>query len=96
MKIAQKLIKIYPDCQLWQGVSVPPAMGSLSFFLTEEGKLTLRLASNSKILSEKIENKQTRSLHIQSEKVGEDRILPDKPKTLLEFLRKDYGKTKED
>lgn len=86
IKIAQKLIKKFKSFHFWNNLkelgSPPP---SLAWFLKSEGKAFLLKEYeyfNISLNKEKI--------NLNKNKIGEDKKICQKPKTLLEFIR--YGK----
>lgn len=86
IKIAQKLIKKFNSYQFWDNLKdlgAPPP--SLAWFLKPEGKAFL-------IKEYEKFNLKLNSLQIllNKNKIGEDKKVCQKPKTLLEFIR--YGK----
>jgi hypothetical protein len=83
IKIAQKLIKIEPEASFWLSLE-HKKLSSLSWFLTEEGKLFLKTSK----LKESLRLKENPSLKIEEEKIGEDKQIEQKPKTVLDFLKK--------
>ncbi len=87
IKIAQKLIKLEPDASFWLSLE-HKRLASLSFFLTEEGKLFLKTSK----LKASLNLKQVETAEVGEEKIGEDkeRTKPRKPKSTLDFLKKKY------
>jgi len=84
IKIAQKLIKKYKTLTYWKSLK-DLNLPSLAWFLTEDGKAFLNIEDKKNRL---IINKNT--YNIKENKIGEDKNVCQKPKTLLEFIR--YGK----
>lgn len=86
IKIAKRLVKKFNSFEFWNKLkelkSSPP---SLAWFLKPEGKAFL-------LKEYEIFNLKLNKNHIQLEKnkLGEDKKVCQKPKTLLEFIR--YGK----
>lgn len=91
-KIAKKLLAIYP-VEFYEHIHQPdnplddnPCLGSLAWFLTENGKRLLN--------TQFLEYRKTRT-HLKENvtpvledtKIGEDIKLESKPQSLLEFLR---------
>lgn len=85
IKIAQKLIKKFKEFDFWKNLkdlgSPPP---SLAWFLKQEGKAFL-LSEYEKFKL----NLNTDKITLEINKVGEDKKICKKPKTLIEFIR--YG-----
>lgn len=86
VKIAQKLIKKINSYKFWKNLqdlkSKPP---SLAWFLKPEGKDFLyKEYGKFKLVFE------TRDLQVGYNKIGEDKKVCQKPKTLLQFIK--YGK----
>jgi hypothetical protein len=86
IKIAQKLVKRFNSFEFWYNLrelgSPPP---SLAWFLKSEGKAF--------ILKEYEEfnlNLNQELINLNKNKIGEDKKVCQKPKTLVEFIR--YGK----
>lgn len=85
IKIAQKLIKKFKSFNFWNSLKKlknPPP--SLAWFLKPEGKAFLLIEyENFKLSFDK------QKIHLSKVKVGEDKKINFKPKTLLSFIRKD-------
>lgn len=86
IKIAQKLIKIYKNNYTYWNNIKDIKLPSLAWFLTDDGKKYLNIQNKISNLNIKNINK----IPILKEKVGIDKNICKKPKTLLEFIR--YGK----
>lgn len=86
IKIAKKLLKEEPDLSFWLSLDTPPRLASLSWFLTEEGKLFLKAGKlKTDLVLPAIDNPS-----ILNNKIGEDKQgTSSRPKSLLEFLRED-------
>ena len=86
IKIAQKLVKKFNCFNFWDNLielgSPPP---SLAWFLKPEGKAFL-LKEYEKFKL----NLDKKQVQIEKYKIGEDKKICQKPKTLIEFIR--YGK----
>lgn len=82
MKIAKKLLTLYPDFHFWEWLNVAPAP-SLAVFLTQD--FLNYLADAHKKFSLDITKKV--EIKLESVKIGEDVHIVHKPKTLLEFLK---------
>lgn len=85
IKIAQNLIKIYTKYSFWNNLN-DIKLPSLAWFLTEDGKRFLVTEDKKKYLI----IKKPEKIHLQKNKIGEDKNICQKPKTLLQFIR--YGK----
>lgn len=83
MKIAKKLLELYPDSSFWKKINSQQYF-SLSYFLTPEGLDFLK--TQEKLAALNIEaTEQTKEL---GEKIGEDFKFTPSTKTLIQFLRK--------
>ena len=86
IKIAQKLIKRFNSFEFWDNLkelgSPPP---SLAWFLKPEGKAFLLKEYEAFKL-----NLNKEQITLNKNKIGEDKKVCQKPKTLLQFIR--YGK----
>lgn len=84
IKIAQKLIKKFDSFQFWDNLktlgSPPP---SLAWFLKPEGKAFILKEYEAFKLNLDKEN-----IVLKENKIGEDRKICQKPKNLIEFIRK--------
>jgi hypothetical protein len=85
IKIAQKLVKTYEGYSFWNGLK-PIRLTSLAFFLTEDGKSFIAMEK----MKDNLELDKPIKFEIQEIKIGEDKKVCKKPKTLLEFIN--YGK----
>jgi hypothetical protein len=85
IKIAQKLIKTYKGYSFWNGLK-PANLPSLAFFLTEDGKKFIAMEK----IKDNLELDKPIKFEIQEIKIGEDKKVCKKPKSLLEFIN--YGK----
>lgn len=85
IKIAQKLIKKFKDFKFWENLcdlkSPPP---SLAWFLKPEGKAFLLKEYEKFNL-----NLNIKDIKLKSNKIGYDKKICQKPKSLIEFIR--YG-----
>lgn len=82
IKIAKKLLTINPEVKFWKSLQTPNPVFSLSWFLTTEGKDFLQVSK----LKQKLSLPQPSSRAILKDKIGEDKEIPKKPKTIFEFL----------
>lgn len=86
IKIAQRLIKKFKSFDFWDNLrelgSPPP---SLAWFLKAEGKAFLLKEHESFNM-----NLNKKQISLDKYKIGQDKKVCQKPKTLLEFIR--YGK----
>lgn len=82
IKIAQKLLKEYKGYQFWNNLN-QIKLNSLAWFLTEDGKKFINL----EIKKQSLSYAKSKTYEIQDKKIGEDKILQNKPKNLLEFLK---------
>jgi hypothetical protein len=83
IKIAQKLIKTYKGYSFWNRLK-SANLPSLAFFLTEDGKKFIAMEK----IKDNLEIDKSIKFEIQEIKVGEDKKVSKKPKTLLDFIRK--------
>jgi len=85
--IADKIISLYPDVNFWNFFHLDFKLNSVAWFLTFDGKTLLQKEKHKFdfMNKEKISNK---TFALQQEKIGTDISLPEKPKTLFDFLKK--------
>jgi hypothetical protein len=86
IKIAQRLIKKFKSFNFWdnlQELGSPPP--SLAWFLKSEGKAFLLKEYESFNM-----DLNTKKIYLNENKIGKDKKVCQKPKTLVEFIR--YGK----
>ena len=89
IKIAKQLLKINPEVKFWLSLQTPNPVFSLSWFLTQEGKDFLQVSK----LKQNLTLPKSSGRAIFKDKIGEDKKIVKKPKTIFEFLN--HGK-KED
>lgn len=85
IKIAQGLVKKYKKYNFWNNLN-DLKLPSLAWFLTEDGKRFLATEDKKKYLN----IQKVKEVSLQENKIGEDKNICKKPKTLIEFIR--YGK----
>jgi hypothetical protein len=85
IKIAQGLTKTYKKYNFWNNLN-DLKLPSLAWFLTEDGKRFLATEDKKKYLN----IQKSEEAPLQENKIGEDKNICKKPKTLIEFIR--YGK----
>ena len=85
VKIAKKLLKMYPNFEHWVGMSMGEKPTSLSFFLTSEGKNFLSLIEK----KQQLDLPEKKEYSIEDNKLGEDTQTPKRLKTLRDFLKSD-------
>lgn len=85
IKIAQSLIKTYKKYTFWNNLN-DLKLPSLAWFLTEDGKRFLATEDKKKYL----DIKRAQEIPLSENKIGEDKNICKKPKTLIEFIT--YGK----
>jgi hypothetical protein len=85
IKIAQELIKTHKGYAYWNNLK-DLKLPSLAWFLTHEGKVFLATEDKKKDL----QIQMPEQILLQEYKIGEDKKVCQKPKSLLEFIR--YGK----
>jgi hypothetical protein len=87
MKITDQLLSEYPDNAFWFSLKKPTKCNSMVYFLTFEGqnyiKRSIKLGNLDIIRDRAIELNKESLIDIKIET---------KPKTILEFLKQDYGK----
>lgn len=104
MKVATRLMKIFPESGFWDWVEPYPLVSNLAFLQNKEILDTLKeryslflqqkdLKQSKEKLKESFDLKASKTYNEGSDKVGEDIQIVKKPKTLKEFLN--YGKTSE-
>ena len=85
IKIAKTLIQSYTYFKYWNNLT-ELNLPSLAWFLTSDGKNFLR----KEYFKQKLTLKERKNIILQENKLGEDKKVCQKPKSLLEFIR--YGK----
>ena len=88
MACAKKVYQLYPDVDKIDRLPVDERQWSMTFFLTERGKQFLTDKLN---LIASLEEKPDNTIY--EEKFGEDKVVKFKPRTPLEFIKKNYGKS---
>ena len=86
IKIAKTLIKTNKGYSFWNSLK-ELKLPSLAWFLTDEGKVFLAIERKKNELC--LDNKQEKII-LNENKIGEDKKVCQKPKSLLEFIT--YGK----
>ncbi len=77
-----------PEVKFWKSLQPPNPVFSLSWFLTKEGKDFLQISQ----LKQGLNLTRPSARAILDGKIGEDRQISKKPKTIFEFLN--HGKEK--
>ena len=85
IKIAQKLIKTYKGYSFWNSLK-DLKLPSLAWFLTDEGKKFIATEQ----IKDKLNLERPEKIQLKENKLGEDKKVCQKPKSLLEFIS--YGK----
>ncbi len=85
IKIAKTLIKSFTYFKYWHNLT-EINLPSLAWFLTDDGKNFLK----KEYYKQKLEFKKQKKVILEENKIGEDKKVCQKPKSLLEFIR--YGK----
>jgi hypothetical protein len=85
IKIAQKLTKIHKGYSYWDNLK-ELKLPSLAWFLTDEGKVFMATES----IKQKMIIEKPIKYQLEENKIGEDKKVCQKPKSLLEFIT--YGK----
>jgi hypothetical protein len=104
MKVATRLMKIFPENEFWEWVEPYPLVSNLAFLQNKETLETLKeryslflqqkdLKRSKEKLKESFDSKAATSYNEENGKVGEDIVIIKKPRTLKEFLN--YGSTPE-
>jgi hypothetical protein len=91
IKTAKQLLNLYP-VSFWERLDLGFQVSSLMWFLSKEGKKLLHLEdSKSNLKTPKI-----KEYELAEENFGEDVEFEKstKPKSILDFLRTDYGESK--
>lgn len=85
MKIAKKISQTFQDEEFWETLSkeYPKKLPSLAFFLTEKGKVALFKNKTKKAL----EKRAVEPIILKEEKIGEDKPIKNRVKTLKDFLK---------
>ncbi len=82
IKIAQNLIKTYKSYSFWSNLK-DLKLPSLAWFLTEDGKAFIAIEDKKLDLSfNKVESSK-----LNENKIGEDKKVCQKPKSLVEFIK---------
>jgi hypothetical protein len=89
IKIAKKLLADNSEVKYWLSLQLSKPIFSLSWFLTKEGKDFLQVSK----LKQNLVLPKASERAILKDKIGEDKQVSQKPKTIFEFLN--HGK-KED
>lgn len=91
IKIAKKLLKLYPDFKIWSDLKLKFKLNSLAFFLTEEGKGEMSVFEFNKSKENVLDLLPQNSEVIGNEKIGKD-VIKDSPKPLSfkDFLNKKF------
>lgn len=84
MKMAQKIVKEYPDPTFWKSVDKNIKYNSLNFFLSEDGKKFL--ISQKNLFDFKL--KEPDNIVLEEHKVAEDVKIPVFKATIMDFLKK--------
>jgi hypothetical protein len=85
IKIDQKLIKTYKGYSFWNSLK-DLKLPSLAWFLTDEGKKFIATEQ----IKDKLTLERPEKIELQENKLGQDKKVCQKPKSLLEFIN--YGK----
>ena len=83
IKIAKQLLKINSDIKFWLSVQTQDPVFSLSYFLTDDGVSLLQNLERRKNLN----LKPSEGGAILSDKIGEDKVVEKKKKTIMDFLK---------
>ena len=86
IKIAKKLLAENSDVKFWLSLQAPNPVFSLSWFLTKDGKDFLQVSK----LKQNLVLPKASERAILKDKIGEDKQISKKPKTVFEFLN--HGK----
>ena len=89
VKITKQLLALHSQ-EFWEKVNLPFKLNSLAWFLGSKGKEFLALELKRHNLSLKKKKKHI----LDNRKIGEDKKIDRKPRTMLEFSRL-YGKKKD-
>ena len=82
IKIAKQLLKINSEVKFWLSLQTPKPIFSLSWLLTKEGKDFLQVSK----LKQNLTLPKASERAILKDKIGEDKQVSNKPKTIFEFL----------
>jgi len=85
IKIAQTLIKTYKGYSFWNNLK-DLKLPSLAWFLTDEGKKFIATEQ----IKDKLILERPEKIQLKENKLGQDKKVCQKPKSLLEFIS--YGK----
>ena len=81
IKLAKKLFNSYPDVTFWNQVEIDFELNSLAWFCSSEGKYALLIQR--KKINYRPKKRKTYQL---AKKVGKDKRIPHKKKSLMDFL----------
>lgn len=90
IKIAKKLLKIYPSFDDWTALKLEFKLNSLAFFLTEEGKKEISVLKFNKSKENVLNLFSKQKEIIEKEKLGLDIEPNKKPLSLEDFLKKKF------
>jgi len=82
-QVVADLFEKYPDMKFWRGLKMPFELNSLVYFFCPKGRVWLHKAY---VVFSFEKAPASPKPVFQKSKVGEDRIIKSKPRTLKEFL----------
>lgn len=88
IKIAKQLLQKNKEVKFWLSLQLPKPIFTLSWFLTDDGKRFLQVSK----LKQNLELPKPSERVIFKDKIGEDKEVTKKPKTIFDFLN--HGKEK--
>jgi hypothetical protein len=84
MRMAKKILKEFPRVTELKEVSLTPKPTTLSWYLTEQGKIFL-----CKVISQiPLDLEERKTYTVESQRVGEDKEYEQAPQTILDFIKK--------
>ena len=87
LKILNRLAKTYPSPEFWTSLDLGYKLNSLAFLISERGRQTLFEKHNKHCFSKSLDNPAAEVYDLEDKKIGEDKIIVKKPKSLMEFLK---------
>ena len=85
MAVAKKLYNAHPSEDFWEKVFLSFKINTLRWFLTSNGKIFLRTESK----KQQLDLNAKTSYSLESKKVGKDKKVARKTKTIKDFLKQD-------
>lgn len=88
MKMVTKILEKIPDVEFWHYFGKTNKYATLIHLLSDINTTNIvSLAHFNYTKEKKLELKKPEQVKLEEEKIGEDIIVPNKPKTLLDFIK---------